>query len=94
MRPLRLILFAAAALVAVRALSRRAGPARLAFWRIVALGGSHTPHIASDGSTEATSVPHGEHSSAAAAANHDFYDDRDVAVGEKLSAVGMQPGAR
>lgn len=34
----------------------------------------------------------GSHTSAASAANEDFRDDRDVMVGDNLSAVGIRPG--
>jgi hypothetical protein len=88
MRPLRVLLVIATAVFAWRVFS---GRARQAIQRLVAMGQLHTIG-------EAPGMRVGEergiHTSAAAAANHDFWDDRDIAVGEKLSAVGMKPGAR
>ena len=86
MRPLPIILTAVAAFVAWRLFARRA---RNALHRLRAMADSHAPRM-TDWSTADT----GTHSSAAAAANQDFWDDRDVTVGEKLSPIGMQPGAR
>jgi hypothetical protein len=87
MRPLRVILAAAVAFVAWRVFS---GRAREALQRALALGDGHVPRFSYE-PPQADGV--GTHSSAAAAANHDFWDDRDVTVGEKLSPIGMQPGA-
>lgn len=84
MRVLRPMLVAVAAFVAWRVF---AGRARQALQRLLGAA-SHPPHVSSVVTTE----PSSQHTSAAAAANHDFWDDRDIPVADKLSAVGMQPG--
>lgn len=88
MRPLRILFVLAAAVVAWRVFT---GRARQSIQRLIAMGQTHS--LGTDRPVAESRGPN-MHVSAAAAANHDFWDDRDVAVGEKLSAVGMKPGAR
>lgn len=86
MRPLRIILAAAVAIVAWRVF---AGRAREALQRVHAMAERHAPTVTPDpGATSG-----GTHNSAAAA-NQDFWDDRDVSIGEQPFPIGMQPGAR
>ena len=88
MRPLRIVFVLVAAAFAWRVF---AGRARQSIQRLIAMGEMHS--LGADRRSGESRGP-SMHVSAAAAANHDFWDDRDIAVGDKLSAIGMKPGDR
>lgn len=87
MRLIRYVLLAAAAAYAWRALRGRGHEALQRTLGLARPGSGRRPGAPS------SRQGRGSHVSAASAANDRFRDDRDVVVGENLSAIGMRPGA-